>query len=217
MTNKRTIAILSAIIVIVGVFAACNQHTKIQTEITTQIAVTEVAVTLSEDSAVSETVIQTTAADTTRSETRPVRSDTTTVRETTSQKATTTTTQTTMIKETTTKKARTTEKAPATSPKTTIKKETTTNRTGTATKKSVDAQSVVNYAISYGKSIGLSYDSSVSECWDNPIKIRGDGSTVKRDVKSRLNRYKNVEGFEYFSVWSEKHSDGDYDLYIAYA
>lgn len=216
MTNKRIIAILSAIIVIVGVFAACNQHTKNQIESTTQVAVTEVAVALSEATTVPETVAEITEAETTISATEPVRSETSTVKETTSQRTTTTTTQRTTAKETTTKQANTTEKA-TTSPKTTTKKETTTNKKVTTTKKTVDAQSVVNYAISYGNSIGLKYDSSINECWDNPIKIWGDGSTAKRDVKSRLNRYKNVEGFEYFNVWSEKRSDGDYDLYIAYA
>ena len=217
MTNKRIIAILSAIIVIVGVFAACNQHTKTQTEITTQVAVTEVAVTLSEATTVPETVAEPTESDTTTSETNPVRAETTADRETTSQRATTTTTQRTTAKETTTNKPTTTKKSEATTKKketTTAKKTTTTT---TTTQKSLDIGSYVSFAKNYGIGIGLNFDSSVTECWDNPITVTfTNGESVKRDIKSRLNRYKNVEDFTEFNVWYEKRNDGKYDLYISY-
>ncbi len=134
MTDKKIIAIISAIIVIVGVFAACNQHTNqvnSTTEIadTTAVAITEVMVTHSTETTVSQTAVETTSAETTESETKPVRSTTTTVKETTTHKATTTTEKsTTAKKETTTKKNTTTKK-----PETTTKKKETTTKAKTCT------------------------------------------------------------------------------------
>ena len=85
-------------------------------------------------------------------------------------------------------------------------------------------QDFINYAISYGKSIGLDYDPTgnpntggfdtpiileapLSEQWKIDYKIR--------DIKGRLDRYKR-EGDEYFWVYAEKRSDGDYNFYIGY-
>ena len=222
MTNKKIIAILSAIIVFVGVFTACNQHTESAEQTSTAVAVTEVMVTQSEDASIPETATETTTADTTTSETEPVRSNTTSVRGTTSQMTTTTTTQRATAQtttQTTTKKPTTTKKSETTTKKkeTTTAKKTTTTTATTTTQASVDITSFVSFAKNYGKSIGLHYDSSVTECWDNPITVTStNGESAKRDIKSRLNRYKNVEDFTDFSVWYEKRSDGKYDLYIAY-
>ena len=75
----------------------------------------------------------------------------------------------------------------------------------------------INYAISYGQRKGLVYDSTAKECWDKPI-IAGAGITnLQKDIENRLNRYKNVEGFTDFYVWSEQRPDGKYNLYIGYA
>lgn len=41
-------------------------------------------------------------------------------------------------------------------------------------------------------------------------------TTVKDDIQSRLNRYKNVEGFTAVWVWTEKVSDTEYEIYIGY-
>ena len=218
MTNKRIIAVLSAIIVVVGVFAACNQHTETAVQTTASVAVTEVVALPSEESSVPETEAESSRADTT-SETEPVRSNSTTVRETTTQrttattrKTTTTTTEAATTKPSTTKKSETTTKK-----ETATAKKTTTTTTTTTTQKNVDIGSFVTFAKNYGKSIGLNYDSSVTECWDNPITVTStNGESAKRDIKSRLNRYKNVEDFTDFSVWYEKRSDGKYDLYIGY-
>lgn len=40
---------------------------------------------------------------------------------------------------------------------------------------------------------------------------------ISRFYKSRLNRYKNVDGFTSVWIWAEKISDTQYELYIGYA
>ena len=126
---------------------------------------------------------------------------------------------------TTTKKPTTTQRAtvPSTTqaPITTTKPVTTTAPTTTqpTTKaQTIDIDYYVNFAIEYGKSIGLEYDSSATACWDTPIGVTATNhDAVIRDIKDALNFYKNVEGDEYFCVWTEKRSNGDYWLYIGYA
>ena len=41
-------------------------------------------------------------------------------------------------------------------------------------------------------------------------------TSIKDDIKSRLNRYENVEGFTAVWVWAEKVSDTEYEIYIGY-
>lgn len=94
----------------------------------------------------------------------------------------------------------------------------TKKATTTTKKKSIDIKYYEQYAKDYAVSIGLSYDSTATDCWDNPIIVTDtNGSSVIRDIKSRLKTYKNVEGFESICVWSEIRLDGKYDLYIGYA
>jgi len=82
----------------------------------------------------------------------------------------------------------------------------------------IDIDYYINYAIEYGKSIGLKYLHDAKDCWDTPIIIASDNhDSAIRDIKRRLERYKNVEGDEYFFVWSEKRSDDRYELFIGYA
>ena len=74
----------------------------------------------------------------------------------------------------------------------------------------------VQFAKDYGLSIGLSYDSTATACWDNPIIVSStNGAAVERDVKTLFNWYKK-DGVTDFCVWSQKRSDGKYDLYIGY-
>ena len=82
-----------------------------------------------------------------------------------------------------------------------------------------DPDIYVRYAISYGKSIGLTYHSEVHECWDNPIaaNLQVSDLYMKGAIESKLNRYKNVEGMEYFNAWAENLGDGKYRIVIAYA
>lgn len=75
----------------------------------------------------------------------------------------------------------------------------------------------VEYTKSYAQSIGLTIDSTATECWDNPITANPNRTGLQDDIVSRLNRYKNVEGFTAVWVWVEKVSDTEYELYIGYA
>lgn len=83
-------------------------------------------------------------------------------------------------------------------------------------KPSFDVNSYVSYAKSYAQSIGLELDSTATDCWDNPITANTKRTGIKDDIQSRLNRYKNVEGFTAVWVWAEKVSDTEYEIYIGY-
>ena len=74
----------------------------------------------------------------------------------------------------------------------------------------------MSYAKEYAVSIGLSLDSTATECWDNPISANPNRSGIKSDIESRLNRYKNSEGFTAVWIWTEKLSDTEYSIYIGY-
>jgi type IV secretory pathway VirB10-like protein len=79
-----------------------------------------------------------------------------------------------------------------------------------------DVSPYVRYAKEYAVSIGLSLDSTATECWDNPISANPNRSGIKSDIESRLNRYKNSEGFTAVWIWAEKASDTEYNIYIGY-
>jgi len=82
----------------------------------------------------------------------------------------------------------------------------------------IDIDYYINYAIEYGKSIGLEYDSSATACWDTPIGVTATNhDAVIRDIKDALNFYKNVEGDEYFCVWAKPYGNNQYELYIGYS
>ena len=83
-------------------------------------------------------------------------------------------------------------------------------------KQTFDVNEYVSYAKNYAQSIGLELDSTATECWDNPITANSRRTGIKDDIKSRLNRYKNVEGFTAIWVWAEKVSDTEYEIYIGY-
>lgn len=83
-------------------------------------------------------------------------------------------------------------------------------------KPSFDVNSYVSYAKSYAQSIGLELDSTATDCWDNPITANAKRTGIKDDIQSRMNRYKNVEGFTAVWVWAEKVSDTEYEIYISY-
>ena len=75
----------------------------------------------------------------------------------------------------------------------------------------------ISYAQNYAQSIGLNLDETATECWDNPISANANIKNIGADIESRLNRYKNVEGFTSVWIWAEKISDTQYELYIGYA
>jgi len=80
----------------------------------------------------------------------------------------------------------------------------------------VDVSTYVEYAKSYAVSIGLALDDTATACWDNPITANASRSGIKEDFQSRLNRYKNTEGFTAVWIWTEKVSDSEYEIYIGY-
>lgn len=96
-------------------------------------------------------------------------------------------------------------------------KDTETPKPTEEPKPSIDIDSQVSFAKSYAASIGLTLDSTATDCWDNPITVNAGKADVKGDIKSRLNRYKNTEGFTSVWVWAVKISDTEYELYIGYA
>lgn len=75
----------------------------------------------------------------------------------------------------------------------------------------------ISYAQNYAQSIGFTLDETATECWDNPISANASNKNIGTDIESRLNRYKNVDGFTSAWIWSEKISDTQYELYIGYA
>ena len=83
-------------------------------------------------------------------------------------------------------------------------------------KQTFDVSPYVSYAKEYAVSIGLSLDSTATECWDNPISANPNRSGIKSDIESRLNRYKNSDGFTAVWIWTEKLSDTEYNIYIGY-
>lgn len=75
----------------------------------------------------------------------------------------------------------------------------------------------IGYAKDYAVGIGLELDETAVDCWDNPITANAKRTNLEADIVSRLNRYKNIEGFSYVWIWAEKVSDTEYELYIGYA
>ena len=100
--------------------------------------------------------------------------------------------------------------------------EITTNTVSEATKaveqiEEFDISYWISYAQNYAQSIGLTLDETATECWDNPISANANNKNIGDDIESRLNRYKNIEGFTSVWIWAEKISDTQYELYIGYA
>lgn len=93
--------------------------------------------------------------------------------------------------------------------------------TETTNPKPADPQFDINYwlefARKYAESIGLAIDPEAVSCWDNPIIAGPNSKYLERDIKTRMNRYKNVEGFTDIWVWAEPDENGNYRLFIGYA
>ena len=67
------------------------------------------------------------------------------------------------------------------------------------------------------KVFGLTLDETATECWDNPISANANNKNIGANIESRLNRYKNVDGFTSVWIWAELISDTQYEFYIGYA
>ncbi len=74
----------------------------------------------------------------------------------------------------------------------------------------------IAYGKNYAISIGLTLDNTAVDCWDTPI-TSSDPYYIKRDITSRLNRYKNHEDVTDVWIWKESLGNGRYEIYIGYA
>ena len=79
----------------------------------------------------------------------------------------------------------------------------------------------INYWISYAKStavsLGLTLDSSATDCWDNPITAKPTCIYLERDINSRLNRYAKDGEITAVWIWYECVGTSSYLIYIGYA
>lgn len=67
----------------------------------------------------------------------------------------------------------------------------------------------ISYAKQYALSIGLELDETAIYCWDNPIAANSKCTSLEENLVSRLNRYKNIEGFTAVWIWTEKISESE--------
>lgn len=75
----------------------------------------------------------------------------------------------------------------------------------------------IELARKYAENIGLAINPEAVSCWDNPIIAGPNSKYLERDIKARMNRYKNVESFTDIWVWAEPDENGNYRLFIGYA
>lgn len=79
-----------------------------------------------------------------------------------------------------------------------------------------DVSGHVQFAKEYGLQIGLALDSTATACWDDPLTANAGCRYLERDLKDRLDWYKQ-SGFNAFWVWAEQVAAGEYLVYIGYA
>lgn len=75
----------------------------------------------------------------------------------------------------------------------------------------------ISYAKSTAVSLGLTLDSSATDCWDNPITAKPTCIYLERDISSRLNRYAKDEEITAVWIWYECIGTSSYLIYIGYA
>ena len=80
-----------------------------------------------------------------------------------------------------------------------------------------DIEHWISYAKSTAVSLGLTLDSSATDCWDNPITAKPICIYLERDINSRLKRYAEDESITDICIWYEYIGTGSYLIYIGYA
>ena len=80
-----------------------------------------------------------------------------------------------------------------------------------------DIEHWISYAKSTAVSLGLTLDSSATDCWDNPIIAKPTCIYLERDINSRLKRYAEDESITDICIWYECIGTGSYLIYIGYA
>ena len=72
-----------------------------------------------------------------------------------------------------------------------------------------DVSAYVQAAKEYGTQISLTLDSTATACWDDPLAANASCRYLERDLKDRLDWYKQ-SGFTAFWVWSEQIAGEEY-------
>ena len=85
------------------------------------------------------------------------------------------------------------------------------------TEPAFDIDCWISYAKSTAVSLGLTLDSSATDCWDNPITADQGCIYLERDINSRLKRYAEDESITDICIWYECIGTGSYLIYIGYA
>ena len=80
-----------------------------------------------------------------------------------------------------------------------------------------DIEHWISYAKSMAVSLGLTLDSSATDCWDNPISAKQGCIYLERDINSRLKRYAEDESITDICIWYECVGTDKYLIYIGYA
>lgn len=75
----------------------------------------------------------------------------------------------------------------------------------------------ISYVKSTAVSLGLTLDSSATDCWDNPITAKPTCIYLERDINSRLNRYAKDGEITAVWIWYECVGTSSYLIYIGYA
>lgn len=80
-----------------------------------------------------------------------------------------------------------------------------------------DIEHWISYAKSTAVSLGLTLESSTTDCWDNPIIAKPTCIYLERDISSRLNRYAKDGEITAVWIWYECIGTSSYLIYIGYA
>ena len=80
-----------------------------------------------------------------------------------------------------------------------------------------DIEHWISYAKSMAVSLGLTLDSSATDCWDNPISAEQGCLYLERDINSRLKRYAEDESITDICIWYECVGTDKYLIYIGCA
>lgn len=80
-----------------------------------------------------------------------------------------------------------------------------------------DIEHWISYAKSTAVSLGLTLDSSATDCWDNPISAEQGCIHLERDINSRLKRYAEDKSITDVWIWYECVGTDKYLIYIGYA
>lgn len=85
------------------------------------------------------------------------------------------------------------------------------------TEPAFDIKHWISYAKSTAVSLGLTLDSSATDCWDNPISAEQGCIYLERDINSRLKRYAEDKSITDVWIWYECVGTDKYLIYIGYA